>query len=98
MFRSSMLAKSAVMGLAIVLVASSASYAQGQRGNRGFGGFGRGASTADLVRREQVQKELKITEEPVGAVIDFMQDNLAEEIDYGTVENQIISPDRKSVV
>jgi exodeoxyribonuclease V alpha subunit len=36
--------------------------------------------------------QLKITEEPVGAVIDFMQDNLAEEIDYGTVENQIISP------
>ena len=68
MFRTSMFTKSVVMGLAIVLVAGSASYAQGQRGNRGnrgsggFGGFG-GASTTDLVGREQVQKELKVTEE-----------------------------------
>jgi len=57
-----MFTKSVVMGLAIVLVAGSASYAQGQRGNRGnrgsggFGGFG-GASTTDLVGREKVKKE-----------------------------------------
>jgi Spy/CpxP family protein refolding chaperone len=61
-----MLAKLVVMGLAIVLVAGSVSYAQGQRGGRGFGGGG--TSKADLVRREQVQKELKITEEQTGKI------------------------------
>jgi len=36
--------------------------------------------------------ELKITDEPVQAVLDFIQDNLTEDIDYGTIYNQIISP------
>ena len=36
--------------------------------------------------------EIKITNEPVQTVLDFIQDNITEEIDYGTVENQIISP------
>jgi len=35
---------------------------------------------------------LKITEEPVQAVLDFIQDSLVDEIDYGTTSNQIISP------
>jgi len=35
---------------------------------------------------------LKITEFPVEAILDFVQDNLADEIDYGTTRNQIISP------
>lgn len=35
---------------------------------------------------------LKITDEPVQTVLDFMQDNLADGIDYGTIHNQIISP------
>jgi len=36
--------------------------------------------------------DIKITEQPVEAVLDFIQDNLANEIDYGTTEHQIISP------
>lgn len=36
--------------------------------------------------------QLKITSEPVQTVLDFLQDNLADEIDYGTIKNQIISP------
>ena len=69
MFRSSMLTKSVVMGLAIVLVAGSASYAQGRRGgNSGFGGFGRGASKTALLASEQVRKELKVTEEQVAKI------------------------------
>jgi exodeoxyribonuclease V alpha subunit len=35
---------------------------------------------------------LKITDNPVEAVLDFMQDNLADEIDYGTIHNQLITP------
>ncbi len=35
---------------------------------------------------------LKITDIPVETVLDFMQDNLADEIDYGTTKNQLISP------
>jgi exodeoxyribonuclease V alpha subunit len=35
---------------------------------------------------------IKITNEPVQAVLDFVQDNLAEEVDYGTTYNQLISP------
>lgn len=35
---------------------------------------------------------LKITNEPVQTVLDFLQDNLADEIDYGTIHNQLISP------
>ena len=35
---------------------------------------------------------IKMTNEPVQAVENFMMDNLAEEIDYGTLQNQIISP------
>jgi exodeoxyribonuclease V alpha subunit len=35
---------------------------------------------------------LKITEFPVEAILDFIQDNLANEIDYGTTSHQIISP------
>jgi exodeoxyribonuclease V alpha subunit len=35
---------------------------------------------------------LKITDNPVEDVLDFMQDNLADEIDYGTIHNQIITP------
>jgi len=35
---------------------------------------------------------LKITDEPVDVVLDFVQDNLANDIDYGIVSNQIISP------
>jgi len=35
---------------------------------------------------------LKFTDTPVEAVLDFIQDNLAEEVDYGTIHNQIISP------
>ncbi|MBT6153810.1 MAG: hypothetical protein HOL01_25595 [Planctomycetaceae bacterium] len=67
MFRSSMLAKSVVMGLAVVLVAGSTSYAQGQRG-RGFRGFGGGASSSALLGSEQVQKELKLSEEQIAKV------------------------------
>lgn len=35
---------------------------------------------------------LKFSDTPVEAVLDFMQDNLADGIDYGTTYNQIISP------
>ena len=35
---------------------------------------------------------IKITNEPVQEVLDFIQDNLANEIDYGSTDNQIISP------
>lgn len=42
------------------------------------------------IRKDDFQ--LKITEEPVGAVLDFLQDNLTNGIDYGTTDNQIISP------
>ena len=35
---------------------------------------------------------LKITDNPVEAVLDYMQDNLADEIDYGTIHNQLITP------
>ena len=35
---------------------------------------------------------LKFTDKPVETVLDFIQDNLADEIDYGTIHNQIISP------
>ena len=35
---------------------------------------------------------LKFTDEPVEAVLDLLQDNLADEVDYGTIHNQIISP------
>ncbi|MAG26355.1 hypothetical protein CMI47_12465 [Candidatus Pacearchaeota archaeon] len=42
------------------------------------------------LRREDF--ELKITDKPVEAVLDFVQDNLADDVDYGTIYNQIISP------
>ena len=35
---------------------------------------------------------IKITDEPVQSVLDFIQDNLADEVDYGTTDCQIISP------
>jgi exodeoxyribonuclease V alpha subunit len=35
---------------------------------------------------------IKITDNPVETVLDFMQDNLADEIDYGTIHNQLITP------
>jgi exodeoxyribonuclease V alpha subunit len=35
---------------------------------------------------------LKFTDTPVEAVLDFIQDQLTENIDYGTIHNQIISP------
>ena len=35
---------------------------------------------------------LKFTDTPVEGILDFMQDNLANEIDYGAINNQIISP------
>ena len=35
---------------------------------------------------------LKITDNPVEVVLDFMQDNLADGIDYGTIHNQLITP------
>ena len=35
---------------------------------------------------------LKFTDTPVESVLDFIQDNLTEDVDYGTVHNQIISP------
>jgi exodeoxyribonuclease V alpha subunit len=35
---------------------------------------------------------LKITDEPVSTLLDFVQDNIAIDIDYGTINNQIISP------
>jgi exodeoxyribonuclease V alpha subunit len=41
-------------------------------------------------RREDFN--LKITDTPVETILDFIQDNLADDIDYGTVRNQIISP------
>ena len=40
------------------------------------------------VRKEDFA--LKITDEPVEALLDFIQDNLADEIDYGIITNQII--------
>ena len=36
--------------------------------------------------------EIKITIEPVQTVLNFIQDNLTEKIDYGSIDNQIISP------
>ena len=35
---------------------------------------------------------LKITETPVDTVLNFMQDNLLDEVDYGTIHNQLITP------
>ena len=42
------------------------------------------------IRREDFA--IKMTNEPVTAVQDFLMDNLANEIDYGTLNNQVISP------
>jgi exodeoxyribonuclease V alpha subunit len=42
------------------------------------------------VRKEDFA--LKITDEPVESLLDFVQENLANEIDYGITTNQIISP------
>ena len=42
------------------------------------------------VRKEDFA--LKITEEPVDAVLNFMQDNLLDGVDYGTITNQLITP------
>jgi len=36
--------------------------------------------------------EIKITKEPVQVVLDYIQENLTQEIDYGSITNQIISP------
>jgi|TARA_R110002167_G_scaffold307972_3_gene512599 exodeoxyribonuclease V alpha subunit len=36
--------------------------------------------------------ELKITDEPVESILEFIQDNLVNDIDYGSTSNQIISP------
>ena len=36
--------------------------------------------------------EMKITTEPVQTVLHFMQDNLTRNIDYGSIDNQIITP------
>jgi len=36
--------------------------------------------------------EMKFTDEPVQAVLDFVQDNLVDEVDYGSTTNQIITP------
>ena len=36
--------------------------------------------------------EMRITDKPVEAVLNFMQDNLINEIDYGTTANQLITP------
>ena len=35
---------------------------------------------------------IKITDKPVEVILDFIQDNLAEGIDYGTTDNQLITP------
>jgi len=35
---------------------------------------------------------LKFSDVPVRTVLDFIQDNLLEDIDYGTIKNQIITP------
>jgi exodeoxyribonuclease V alpha subunit len=35
---------------------------------------------------------LKFTDTPVETILDFIQDQLTEEVDYGTTHNQIISP------
>ena len=35
---------------------------------------------------------LKFTDTPVEGILDFIQDNLANGVDYGTTDNQIISP------
>jgi len=35
---------------------------------------------------------LKFTEHPVETILDFIQDNITEDIDYGSIHNQIISP------
>ena len=35
---------------------------------------------------------LKFSDTPVGTILDFVQDNLTEGVDYGTTKNQIISP------
>jgi len=42
------------------------------------------------LRKEDFQ--LIFSNEPVEAILDFIQDNLTREVDYGTVSNQIISP------
>ena len=42
------------------------------------------------IRKEDFQ--IKITDTPVKAVEDFIMDNLAEEIDFGSIQNQIICP------
>ena len=36
--------------------------------------------------------EMKFTDEPVQTVLDFVQDNLVDEVDYGSTTNQIIAP------
>tara|TARA_Y100000385_G_scaffold274964_1_gene318735 strand:+ start:1658 stop:2962 length:1305 start_codon:yes stop_codon:yes gene_type:complete len=35
---------------------------------------------------------IKISDEPVDTILDFIQENLADKVDYGTTSNQIISP------
>lgn len=35
---------------------------------------------------------IKITDEPVQTILDFVTENLSNDIDYGTIHNQIISP------
>jgi exodeoxyribonuclease V alpha subunit len=49
-----------------------------------------------IIRGEMPQRkddfQIKITNEPVETILEFMQDNLTDEIDYGATNNQIISP------
>jgi exodeoxyribonuclease V alpha subunit len=47
---------------------------------------------AGAMPRKTEDFTLKITSTPVEAILDFIQDNLADDIDYGSTEHQLISP------
>lgn len=63
------------VGLALVALCVSPTYAQG--GGRNRGGFGgRGGNPAMLLGAEQLQKELKITEEQKGKIKEILEESM----------------------
>jgi exodeoxyribonuclease V alpha subunit len=62
-----------------------------QKGDSNIISNGRRIIVGNMPRRTE-DFAIKITNEPVQTVLDFMQDNLANEIDYGTTNCQLITP------
>ena len=47
---------------------------------------------AGLIPKREEDFVLKFTDTPVDVILNFVQDNMTDGIDYGTIHNQIISP------